>query len=325
MESGRYEESVAWYRDFIVGNKDRYAVEDAVFSIARILDENLFRYPAAMDAYREFLGLYPASRRASLARYRLEYLLARSDRDFEPLARFERAKANLVAADPLPAASEVESLLADFPDTAVAEDASFWLGHLLERVEPDRARVHYGALLERFPSGENAALASIALGDMDYRAKSYRRAIRAYETALTIVPRKYRVAVLDKIRKSRRNVKREVARYAAWLTLAGWLAVTIGLRVYPSGRDLRAASIVLAAYGFAGGLYLAITYDRSGVLLPTLSVLAAAMGLVFLWNRTLSRGSRSRPWMWLAHAVMASVSALYLVLYHFHYLYVLGL
>ena len=55
--------------------------------------------------------------------------------------------------------------------------------------------------------------------------------------------------LLDKIRKSRRNVKREVARYAAWLTLAGWLAVTIGLRAHPSGRELRAASIVLAAYG----------------------------------------------------------------------------
>ena len=85
------------------------------------------------------------------------------------------------------------------------------------------------------------------------------------------------------------------------------------------------ASIVLAAYVFAGGLYLAITYEKSSVLLPTLSVLAVAMGLVFLWNRTLSRGSRSRPWMWMAHAVTASVSALYLVLYHFHYLYVLGI
>ena len=325
MESGRYEESVAWYRDFIIGNKDRYAVEDAAFSIARILDEKLFRYPAGMDAYREFLGLYPKSRRASLARYRLKYLLARSDHDFEPLARFERAKAKLVAADPVPAVSEVESLLEDFPDAAVAEDALLWLGHLLEGVDPDRARLHYGALLDRFPSGENAAVASIALGDMDYRAKGYRRAIEAYETALTIVPRKYRISVLDKIRKSRRNVKREAARYAAWLTLVAWLAVTIGLRAYPSGKELRAASIVLAAYGFAGGLYLAITYEKSRVLLPTLSVLAVAMGLVFLWNRTLSRGSRSRPWIWMAHAVTASVSASYLVLYHFHYLYVLGI
>ena len=325
MESGRYEESVAWYRAFISGNKDRYAVEDAAFSIARILEEKLFRYPAAIEAYREFLGLYPQSRRASLARYRLEYLLARSDHDFEPLARFERARADLVAADPLPAVNEVESVLADFPDAAVAEDALFWLGHLLEGLDPERARICYGALLDRFPGSENAALASIALGDIDYRAKRYRRAILAYETALKIVPEKYRISVLDKIRKSRRNVKREVARYAAWLTLVAWLAVTIGLRAQPSGKELRAASIVLAAYAFGGGLYLAITYEKSRVLLPMLSVLAATMGGVFLWNRTLSRGSRSRPWMWMAHAVMASVCVVYLVLYRFHYLYVLGL
>lgn len=325
MESGRYEESVAWYRRFIVTNRDRHAVEDAAFSVARILDEKLFRYRDALKEYGRFLEVHPKSRKAALARYRLDYLLAHGDHGFQPLGLFERAKAGLVRSDPLPSAEKVEGALREFPDASVAEDALFWLGNLFETVDPERARSHYGTLMQRFPGGENAAMASIAMGDILYRAKSYRRAIEAYEKASETVPKKYRIAVSDKLRKSRRNIRREWARRIAWVILVGWLAASIALRARPARTDVRAALIVLAAYGLLGGLYFACTYETSRPLAPALSILAPAMCVVMLWSRALSRNLRRGAWIVVLHALSCSVAVLYLVMYGFHHVYVFGL
>ena len=322
MESGRYEESVAWYRRFIVTNRDRHAVEDAAFSVARILDEKLFRYRDALKEYRRFLEAYPKSRKTTLARYRLDYLLAHADQGFRPLELIERAKAGLVRSDPLPSAARVEEVLRKFPDASVAEDALFWLGNLLETVDPDRARSHYRTLMERFPAGENATMASIALGDILYRGKSYRRAIEAYQKAAEIVPKKYRIAVSDKLRKSRRNIKREWAFRLAWAILIGWLAVSIALRARPARKDVRAVLIVLAAYGLMGGIYFAVTYETSRPLAPALAVLAPAMCAVMLWSRALSRDLRRGAWIVVLHALSCSAAVLYLVMYSFHHLYV---
>ncbi len=325
MESGRYEESVAWYRRFIATNQDLHAVEDAAFSVARILDEKLFRYRDALREYRLFLETYPKSRKATLARYRQEYLHAHSDHGFQPLELFERAKAGLVRSDPLPSAARIEEALRDFPDASAAEDALFWLGNLLETVDPDRARSHYRTLMERFPAGENATMASIALGDILYRGKSYRRAIEAYEKALETVPKRYRIAISDKLRKSRRNIGREWAWHIAWAILVGWLAASIALRARPVRTDVRVAFIVLAAYGLAGGLYFAATYETSRPLAPALGILAPAMCIVLLWNRALSRDLRGGAWIVALHALSCSVAVLYLVMYSFHHLYVFGL
>ena len=326
LESGRYKESLAWYRDFIATNQDRHAVEDAAFSVARILDEKLFRYGEAVEAYRRFLEDYPESRRTTLARYRLDYILARSDLDYRPLERFEKAKAELVRDDPLPAAAEVERMVADFPAAAVAEDALFWLGNLLETVKPDQARSWYRALLERFPQGENAAMAAIALGDIEYRQKSYRLAEEAYEAASKRVPKKYHIAISDKLRKSRRNLKREWARYLSWTLLAGWLAASVVAGARPNRDDLRAPSILLAAYSVIGGLLLAVAFETVRPLLPVLSVLAVAMPAVTLWNRALSRSSTRRAgWIAVLHALSCSLAVLYLAMYGCHHLYIFGL
>lgn len=325
LESGRYEESVAWYRRFIATNLDRHAVEDASYSLARILDEKLFRYEEAVRAYERFLETYPSSRQATLARYRLETITAHADEGFRALERFERARAGYVRSDPAAAAEAVESLLREMPEAAIVEDALLWLGNVLERVAPARARRHYRTLMERFPGSESAAIASIAVGDTFYRSKRYRLAVEAYGRASAVVPAEYRISVDDKLQKSRRNIGRQRIFYAAWAILIVWLAASAVLRARLDRRDLHITLIVLAAYGFAGGLLFTFAYDMARPLLPVLSVLAAMMGAVFLWNRALSRGPGRRAWVGILHVFTCSAAVLYLTMYWFHYLYLFGL
>jgi tetratricopeptide (TPR) repeat protein len=324
LESGRYEESLSWYKEFVVENQDRHAVEDAYFSIARLLDEKLFRYSEATIAYERFLEFYPKSRKAMLAEYRLEYIRQHSGEGYTPLSIFEGAKARLIRTDPMPAVVQVESLLSNYPDSSVAQEALYWLGHILETKDPDRATGHYTALMERFPESDNAVAASIALGDIAYRSKRYRHAIMVYETAAEKAPDQYALSIKDKIRKSERNIKREIARWASWLILAVWMTLTVMTKSVPTVSDLKAAALFLIAYTFVGGLLFGLTYEVTKVLLPTTSAIAMIMCLILCWNRALGHKKQRSGWIITVHMLSCSVAALFLIMYHLHHLYIFG-
>ncbi len=324
LESGRYEESLSWYRNFVAENRDRHAVEDAYFSMARLLDEKLFRYNQAIGAYEEFLKLYPKSRKTMLAEYRLEYLRGHSDADFKPLQIFDKAKAGLVRGDPMPAVVKVESLLANYPDSSVSREALYWLGHILETKDPRHAIGHYRNLIEKYPDGDDAVAASIALGDIAYRAKRYLRAIENYRAAAKNASDKFTLSIEDKLRKSHRNVYREIARWASWFILAAWLAITLLSRPDVAMSDLRRSAFLIVIYAFVGGIYFGLTYEMSKVLLPLISSMAVIMSLILFTNRTLGRGKWNFPWIIAAHMVSCCMAALYLIMYHFHQLYVFG-
>ena len=326
MESGRYEESIAWYKDFIATTPSMSAQEDPYFSMAQILDEKLFRYGEAIDAYRVFLEYYPKSRKRVLAQYRLDYLLLHDDLDFAPLAAFERAKAGLVRNDPIPTVEAVEKILTLYPDATVAPEILFWLGNLLETSHPERSRIHYNTLIQRFPTKENALVAAIALGDILYREKNFRDATVAYEKASQIAPKSYGISILEKLRKSKRNILRENIRWASWIVLAGWLIATLVLRAGPTWKELKAAGILLAAYGFAGGIYFAVNYEKARALILSVSVLAVLMTIVFSWNRALSKTGKKGAWFFvMAHALTCSLAVVYLTMYYFHQVYIFGL
>jgi len=324
LESGRYEQSIGWYRDFIAENKDRHAMEDAYFSIAQILDEKLFRFNAALQEYEEFLRHYPSSRRASLVKYRVDYLHNHSDGDFEPLRQFEIAKSEFAKNNPGPSVKRVEHLVKEYPNAVISDEALFWLGHTFEPTDSEQAVLRYRELIARFPHGEYAALAAIAIGDIFYKDKLYKSAIEAYTSASQIVPDTYRISVADKLRKSRRNVTREIVRWLAGAVLSLWLALTIFWHPRPARRDLLALMAVSLAYIAVGGAYFTIAYEKAGDLIVPMSVLGASMCVVFLWNRILSRKKGQRAWIVAAHALTCSLAAAYLVLYSFHYLYVFG-
>lgn len=325
LEAGRYEESLGWYRDFILGNQDRHALEDAYFTIARLEDEKLFQYGDAIKDYALFLVTYPKSRRATLAKYRLDYLKAHADNDYRPLELFERAKATFTRTDPMPTVTTVEKMLEQYPDAAVAQEALFWIGHALENEHPKIAIEYYNRLLTRFPLSEEAAMGAMAIGDIFYRETSNRKALTAYKKAQTIVPDTFKLSIMDKIRKSHRNIKREIARYLAWAVLGLWLVLTVRWKGIPSGQDIWAGAILLSVYAFSGGIYFAVTYEKSSALLLTLTALVVAMSLVAVWNRALSKQNEKPPWIVMTHAFTCSAAVTFLVMYSFHQLYIFGI
>ncbi len=326
LEAGRYLESLEWYRTFIRENEERHAVEDAYYSLARILDEKLFDYPQAIAAYNDFMARYPDSRRTILIKYRLDYLATHADNDYFPLRRFEQVKSALVRDNVMPTVLEVEKLVDAFPQSSVTAEALYWLGHILEQTDAVRAQAHYRTLIDRFPQSENAAMAAIALGDIHYRAKEYRQAITAYNQALAVVPANFHLSVKDKLRKSDRNIGREQNRYAAWMILGGWLLLSFFWRVIPSKRDWLTAIVVLTLFGFAGGLFFFLTYERTNILLPPVAAMATGTSALVLWNNALAGMSRrGRMIVVMAHALTAPPAMLFLLLYHFHQLYVFGL
>jgi len=326
LESGRYEESLQWYRDFVETNQDLHAIEDAFYKIARISDEKLFDYPNAILAYRDFAQRYPQSRQVPLVQYRLDYLHTHADNGYVPLERFERAKAGLVKHDPLPTAQKIEELLAEYPDTGISSEALLYLGHLLEDTDPKRAARHYNELIGRFPQTENAATASIAIGDILYRQKKYRSAIEAYQRALDIAPPTYRISIEEKLRKSNRNIWRELARICCWAVLIIWALLSFIWRLYPGTRDIFTAFIVLAFYALLAGILFSLTYEKTRELIPIIAATATGISLVVLWNRTLDLKFSGRMiWVQLLHSASCALAVLYLAMYHFHYLYVFGI
>lgn len=326
MESGRYQESLAWYRDFIEKNQDRHAIEDAYYTMARILDEKLFRYDEAIAAYREFLVRYPQSRRITLLRHRLQYLDDYQDHGFVPLERFEKAKAGLKQDQPQPTADKVSEIINEFPEAAIVKEALFWLGHLLQEKNPASARDHYRHLMQKFPTSENAALAAIALGDMDYQAKDYRQAVTTYSRAMERVPERYHLSIADKLRKSKRNIWRERARWLAWIVLAFWLVLSMIWKIRPSWHDLWLTLVVLAGYLLLVGAFFAITFETTREMLWPVGVVSLATIVLFFWNTMLVGQESARRSKWaVAHALTTSSAVIFLIVYHFHYLYIFGI
>ncbi|MDP8254178.1 MAG: tetratricopeptide repeat protein [Candidatus Alcyoniella australis] len=326
LESGRYEESLAWYRDFVSQNRERHEIEDALYQIALILDEKLHRYDEALQAFRSFLQRYPEGRRAPLAEYRLNYLLGHADDNFEPLRLFEGAKASLVADDPLPAAEQVELLIDRYPQSTIVPEALLWLAHLLEQQDEKRAREYYALLIQRFPQSPNAPLAAIAVGDVHYKHNRYRSAIAAYEQALSIAPPSFQISIEEKLNKSHRNIRREAIHLTCWALLAIWVLITAWLRARPNADDLAYSAVVAALFASLIGGYFSLTYENTRELLPVICALAGAMTLVLLWSRALGTRLHNRPgWLLLLHTLSCSLAAAFLVMYWFHFLYLFGL
>ncbi len=324
LESGRYEESIAWYERFARDNpQNRGAQEDSAFNIVRILDEKLFRYAEAQERYKTFLAEYPQSRRAMLVRYRLDYLDKYKDGHFEPLMRFEKAKAQRTADDPLPSIHQVEATVSEYPGASIGQEALFWLGHLLEDLDAKRAEDHYKTLMKRFPKSENAALAAISLGDMAYKEKRYNEAIADYEAAAKIAGASYQVSIADKLRKSERNIKREWARWGSWLLFLGWIAFTLWKRPAFRVQTLKSMALLASSYALLFGIYFLIDYEKALPVVGIVGLGALLCVLVFFWNRWLF-GEKPSRWAWI-HGLSASLGLWYLALYQMHYLYVLGI
>ncbi|MBI4701527.1 MAG: tetratricopeptide repeat protein [Deltaproteobacteria bacterium] len=250
-DRGAYEQSVRAYQEFIQNNQGHFQVDDAHYAIAEILDEHLFRYEEALGWYKKLADLYPDSTLVPLARQRIQFLTAHADHGFEPLVRFERArKVELARQRASPAGrrrvvEQVAGILAEFPDATLAPEIRYWLANQYRSVDPDRAVALYRELLAKHPGYGGAEDAWIEIGETYYEARRHKDAIAAWREARVALPA--RAAGIEmQIDRARRNVRRGILAWAAWIALA--LVAAAGAVLPPAGLSARACRRATAAF-----------------------------------------------------------------------------
>lgn len=343
-DQGRYEESLAAYRQFVADHADHYQVDDALQAIAELLDHKLFRLPEAVAAYHDLLQRYPASPLVPLARQRLAYLQELSDCGWEPLARFERIRLlEMTAAGQDAAAREallrqVDALLDRHRACALAPRLASWLASQQRVADPLAAVARYRQLAVDFPGHPLARDAPVEIAGTLYEAQRYGEAVVALRAALQVRP-DLAGELLAQLARAERNQRRRHLALAAWVLLA-LLAVAALLRWRSAPLRLArllacsaAAFAVLAGILLLGGWLIAEQFWSPGqrYALALLPAAAAVLGGVI--GRRLADGllPGARPALRLLVGSLLGLAflaaAVYLTLFHVneHYLVVVGL
>ena len=254
LDAKRYQESIQWYRDFISEFGERYMVDDAQYEIANIHDQYLRDYPSALKEYKTLLARYPDSGKAPQAAQRVAYLESYSDHGFAPLRIFEEAKNETYQRDSGRAVTAVASILSQYPGAGIEPEVLYWLGYTLAPRDLRGASTYYQRLIKDHPASRESAW--IGLGDAYYQHSRYKAALDAYRQAQASVEGGLNFGLLDKVRKSQRNIVRKAVLFAALLVLA--VAYALALLVKP--RFLKRREMMLA-------LYLALSYLAAATLI----------------------------------------------------------
>lgn len=99
------------------------------------------RYDLALAAFREYLRLYPDGASPDNAQFWIGKIYI-DQQQYEPAAR------------------ELERLLASYPDTDKAAQATFYLGNANRAMgNEERARAYYREVIERYPASQESQLA----------------------------------------------------------------------------------------------------------------------------------------------------------------------
>ncbi|MBF0430599.1 MAG: tetratricopeptide repeat protein [Fibrobacteria bacterium] len=327
MEAKQYQKSIRGYEQFLKENKEQALQDDALYQIAYIYDHYLFDYKSALEVYGRLLKDFPQSRSAKPARFRLNYILQHADNDFIPLKIFEKARLTSGNDNRPDNIREVEELLEVYPTMTLRGEILMWLGHVFEKSDYQKA-VSY---LERLASSDNdrelAYKAALKLGDMMYQQKDYVLAEERYRKILKNYPGK-QSALTVKIERSMRGRIREFLYMGAVFSLiSGFLFVfllpPVGLRL--SGYKVLVSSGIL--YAIAILVPFVLYYEHLIPLIPLSTALFPSLIAVVYIISLIAKGFSGRPVILrvlisVTASLLLSWSMLYLLLYHFHYLFV---
>jgi tetratricopeptide (TPR) repeat protein len=226
LDSKKYNESIAWYRNFIIENKDKFDLDLSLFEIAKIYDQYLNEYDKAIIEYKKLIEKYPSSNKLRQAKQRLEYLQEYSDYNFLPLKIFEIAKFKTFQTDQNKAIEEIDSILAKYPNAKIEPDVLFWLGYTTfqaEIEEPDLIKKlrfsmdskkidmslnYFNKIIEKYDNKKLLENAWTAIGNTNYQAGRFDQSIIAYNNAIKYSD-SLNFALKDKIEKSNRNIIRD--------------------------------------------------------------------------------------------------------------------
>jgi type II secretory pathway pseudopilin PulG len=286
----------------VAARDDADAVAEAQFLLGR-LDEDDAAFPSALGHYRDAIDAGPNTRWAQRASDRVDWLRARSEGDFAPLARLEHVRRDpALASDP----AAIEALARDaesFPPGQVRVEARMlvaeaWLGRLhrpAEAVGELRSVCddpHADALTSRLAARELVD-AIVADGRLeDAVSEAHRRSNR-------LDPRFVRQIERLVVRRELRRVA--LVEVALFLALVGAAVVRARRRgalaeVGLSLKKLAPLAILFVLYVAGVGGMLASNYE-SGNATPFLLLGAAALPLVIAaraWGAVGSRHAAAR-------------------------------
>lgn len=334
-DRGAYEESVAAYKEFISNNQGHFQVDDAIFSIAEIYDDKLFRFDEATRWYHRLLEEYPTGTLTPLARQRVDYLGTYNDFDFIPLQTFERIrkvdfsrKGGQESAQ-LDLLAEVEALARQYPTCRLAPVMRLWLANRYRQFSVEKAVAAFQRLRRQFPDAEEARDVSFEIGMTYYQAGRYSEAIEALERAVDESPQKKEV-IKSQIVRSYRNIRRDMIAGASWALLAvlfllALVAKPFGIRLAGIGKMILAFIVLSVVFMFAG--YLIHEQFDSFSRMVQFAVLFASSAAIAAWisSATAAKFCDGVFWRSVVGSLLGLLffsAAFYLIIYYLnvHYL-----
>ena len=325
LDTQRFQESIDWYRKFIAEFGARYMVDDAQFEIANIYDQYLFDYPAALKEYQKLIQNYPNSSKVRQARQRIEYINQYTDFNFEPLRIFEKAKSQTYQRDKAQAVADVETIQAKYPGSKLEPQVLFWLGYTTTEKDLKKASSYFRQIIAKYPGQAITTEAWIGLGDAYYQHQKFHDSISAYESGLKSSGNPFDFGLLDKVRKSKRNILRVgLMNSFTLIILLVYLLAILRRPRYLNHAELKMTFYTFLVYLVGGVLAWGVYYRNYPELLRLIPILALVGATVpgvtaALARKYISQLPEVLRIIYTSLATMLLSAMVYLVFLYFYY------
>jgi tetratricopeptide (TPR) repeat protein len=328
LEDQRYQESIRWYQRFIVENRGKPGLDDAMFQIAYIHDHYLFDYEKAFLHYKTLIDTHPETRMAQQVKFRMDYISQRSDYDYAPLKIFEKARlTGFQKGKAEKAVNSVEAILKTYPETALKEEILMWLGGVFTVKNPKKAIFYYTKTASETRADEVLWKARIAIGNIYYQNGHFRDASQVYTTLKDDFPDR-ESHLNPKIKRCFRNRIRQWLLYAGIIIivlLAGWMVL-----LKPAGLcrpPWKRLGLVALAGTFLAAVPMTLWYDYLRTAIPFTAVFILVMVISAAFMSTVTYKLAHRPISTGLRFSIVFISGglflfalLYIVYYQFHLL-----
>jgi tetratricopeptide (TPR) repeat protein len=201
--------------------------DDSLMEIGRLCEEELLDGECAIEAYRELVSRFPASRLLRRANAKVEVLSAVQHQYLKTTLEFRKAILQLHASRDA-SIDAVKKIVSDNPGFPGVPHALFWLGETERGSGNEKSAIgFYEELTKKHPASPWSYKALRSLGDIAFRNKDYRLAAEYYGRASMTTDRTLSAAALLDLKRAGEHLERQrfsvlalVILFSFWLVLA---------------------------------------------------------------------------------------------------------
>ncbi|OGS21960.1 MAG: hypothetical protein A3J83_00875 [Elusimicrobia bacterium RIFOXYA2_FULL_40_6] len=329
MDSGKYNDSIKAYREFIAEKKNSYQVDDAQYELASIYDRGLYDYRNALIEYTNLIKKFPDSTKKTLAENRISYLKENSDYDFKPLARYEDVKAQYfktskTIAGKTDSINKVEAILKEYPSCSLADDMLYWLANNYQDIDYKKSVEVYRKLIKDFPQSIYIQNAVLEIADVYYSNRQYNLAVSELKEAKSILPIENLGDINGKIAQSMRNIHRYWIAGLCWAIVLGSLLSILLLKPKITLSDFKTSGIHLLFYFVCFGIVVLLWFDLFSPLIPFIALAIPLLSAVPVISGLIAK---QKLLLKIGLNVILTLCFLYIAIFYtyIHWLIVFGL